>query len=162
MKLAYSLGTRERITPGELAPVRVATGDLEARWGLLPRWRGHGGKRGPMIYEAPMDRIAREPLLRDAFAKSRCAVLADGFYDDRPHAVWVHPASGTATLAGVFSINKDDGVPSFAVVVDRSFLVITDVDAWLDPKTSDPRTLLVEPSNWKTAPVGNRAQRELF
>ena len=107
----YSLGARERVEPGEMAPIRCSSGEL----------------------------------------------------DERPHAVWVHPpTSGPVALAGVFAINKDDGVPSFAVVVDRGFPVVSDVDAWLDPKTSDPRGLLAEATEWKTAPVGNRAQRELF
>lgn len=67
-----------------------------------------------------------------------------------------------AALAGVFAINKDDDVPSFAVIVDRGFLVVNDLEAWLDPKTRDPRALLAAPADWRTAPVRNRAQGELF
>ena len=50
------------------------------RWGLLPRWRGHGGKRGPLVNAAPLEAVPGTPLLRDSFKKQRCLVLADGCF----------------------------------------------------------------------------------
>jgi putative SOS response-associated peptidase YedK len=49
------LVARYNVAPGQSAPVVVVRNSGRVcehmRWGLLPRWRGHGGKRG-----APTDR----------------------------------------------------------------------------------------------------------
>src|SRR5262245_14920275 len=72
---------RFNIAPGQHAPVSIASAAIALmRWGLLPRWRGHGGKRGPLIHAAPVDAIPGTPLLRDTFKKQRCLVLADGCF----------------------------------------------------------------------------------
>jgi hypothetical protein len=44
---------RFNIARGQQAPVEMRDGVHDMRWGLLAPWRGHGGKRGPNIYEAP-------------------------------------------------------------------------------------------------------------
>ena len=161
------LAARDQIAPGERAPiVHGARAVEEARWGLLPRWRGHGGKRAPMIYAAPLARLAEVPLLRDAFAKTRCLVLADGILERRPHAVWLRPEPPRViALAGVRAINRDDDVPSFAPIVDEAgWLIVADPDAWLDPAVGADRarTLVAPPSGWRSSPAGNPAQGELF
>jgi putative SOS response-associated peptidase YedK len=163
--LRYTLRART-VTPGERAPI-VHSADIaeEARWGLLPRWRGHGGKRPPMIHAAPLARLAELPLLRDAFARSRCLVLADGYLDRRPHAVWIHPEPpAIIALAGIRAVNRDDDIPSFALVVADGLLVVTDRDAWLDPATDaeHARALVAPPAGWRASPANNPSQGELF
>jgi hypothetical protein len=63
---------RYNIARGQMAPVRTAEGEQALRWGLMAPWRGHGGKRGSMMFEAPPDAIAATPILRTARVKRRC------------------------------------------------------------------------------------------
>jgi putative SOS response-associated peptidase YedK len=122
---------RFNIAPLQIAPICTADGLVAARWGLLPPWRGHGGKRGPHILHAPIDAIDATPVLRNAFKAQRCLILADGFFvwhrgGKKPQPLWLHPAadparpgtrSRTVGLAGVAATHRDDHQPSFAIVV---------------------------------------------
>src|SRR5687767_13449264 len=74
------LRPRYNIAPLQSVPIRSAAGLTVARWGMLPPWRGHGGKRGPHVLHAPVDEIEQVPLLRNAFKSQRCLVIADGFF----------------------------------------------------------------------------------
>src|SRR4051812_350457 len=91
------LPARYNIAPGQPAPVVVWRGAGPAceqmRWGLLPRWRGHGGKRGALVHAAPLEAVAGTPLLRDAYKKQRCLVVADGCFAWRElkQPIWFHP-----------------------------------------------------------------------
>jgi putative SOS response-associated peptidase YedK len=122
---------RFNIAPLQIAPIRTADGLIAARWGLLPPWRGHGGKRGPHILHAPFDAIDATPVLRNAFKAQRCLILADGFFvwrrgGKKPQPLWLHPAadparpaarSRTIGFAGVAATHRDDSQPSFAMIV---------------------------------------------
>ncbi|HEU4729647.1 MAG TPA: SOS response-associated peptidase family protein [Kofleriaceae bacterium] len=122
---------RFNIAPLQTALIRTASALVAARWGLLPPWRGHGGKRGPHVVHAAVDDLERVPLLRNAFRSQRCLVLADGFYvwrrtGNKPQPVWVHPAadpgrpearSRLIAFAGLAATHRDDDQPSFAIVV---------------------------------------------
>jgi putative SOS response-associated peptidase YedK len=122
---------RFNIAPLQIAPICTADGLVAARWGLLPPWRGHGGKRGPHILHAPIDAIDATPVLRNAFKAQRCLILADGFFvwhrgGKKPQPLWLHPAadparpgtrSRTVGLAGVAATHRDDHQPSFAILV---------------------------------------------
>jgi len=170
---ACDLAPRFNIAPGQLAPVAVVRDHERVieqhRWGLLPRWHGHGGKRGPLVNAAPLEAIAGTPLLRDSFKNQRCLVLADGCYAWRElkQPIWFHPEPRhVVAFAGVWNINDDDGQPSFALVLGPPLvtrvkeampivLAPEAFDAWLDPKVgSDEATeLLVDtehPVGWRT------------
>src|ERR1700704_249205 len=113
---------RFNIPPLQIAPVRTADGLAAARWGLLPPWRGHGGKRGPHILHAPIDALDGVPVLRNAFKSQRCLVIADGFFvwhraARKSQPLWLHPAPDPARpdarsrlvgLAGVAATHRDD------------------------------------------------------
>jgi len=112
----YAAAPRYNIARGQTAMV-LAEGEHAMRWGLLAPWRGHGGKRGPMIYEAPAAAIATTPVLRKA---KRVLVPADGFYAWRvigkkrvPY--FVH-GSTRGWFAGVATTHADDSIASFAIV----------------------------------------------
>ncbi|MEJ7599933.1 MAG: SOS response-associated peptidase family protein [Kofleriaceae bacterium] len=177
------------IARGQLATVQLAGGEAELRWGLLPPWQGHGGKRGPTIHVAPVDKVAATPFLRTACAKRRCLVLADGFYAWRKlargkQAYWVH-APGQIALAGIAATNKDDGVASFAIItVPAAPLVVPfahEMPAIVDARWLESAELVpLELASWRAdavsdhvddvahddarcvAPLGNPAQGELF
>jgi len=137
---------RYNVAPGQDAwAVRGAREPVRLRWGLLPRWKGHGGTRGPMIEAAPIEAVPATPLLRDAFKSQRCLILADGCYawNELKQPVWFHPEPRhVIAFAGVWAVNNDDGVPSFAMLTGEPLvtrvsepmpIVIDepDYDSWL-------------------------------
>jgi putative SOS response-associated peptidase YedK len=157
--LHYTLTSAGRfnISPGQDAPACVTTDKSHAiqslRFGLLPRWKGHGGKRGPLVHAAPLEAVAGTPLLRDSFKKQRCLVLADGCFAWRElkQPIWFHPEPRhVIAFAGVWNTSDDDGIASFALLLgpplatrvnDAMPIVIAarDYDAWLDPKVPPDR-----------------------
>jgi len=176
---ACGLTPRFNIAPGQHAPVLIAsegTRVIESmRWGLLPRWRGHGGKRGPLVNAVPLEAVAGTPLLRDAFKRHRVLVLADGCFVWRElkQPIWFHPEPRRIiAFAGVWNINDDDGVASFALVlgpplvtrVNDAMPIVVDptaFDAWLDQKVGpdDATELLAtaeHPIGWRTDTVTTR------
>jgi putative SOS response-associated peptidase YedK len=128
----YASAPRYNIARGQSAAVTVDGATRPLRWGLLAPWRGHGGKRGPMIYEAPADAIAKTPHLRKA---KRVLVPADGFYAWRGKQPYLVHAGGRVSLAGLAE-TRDDHVESFAFVTVPSTIQLTDMvplvvdDAW--------------------------------
>jgi putative SOS response-associated peptidase YedK len=177
-KRVCALTARYNIVPGQSAPV-VVTRDSERacelmRWGLLPRWRGHGGKRGPLVCSAPLEAVSGTPLLRDAFKKQRCLVVADGCFAWRElkQPIWFHPEpTRPVAFAGVWNESDDDGQPSFAILLgpplvtrvkDPMPIVLSPpgYDRWLDPsvKPEDATELLVGRalSGWRADAVSTR------
>jgi putative SOS response-associated peptidase YedK len=63
----------------DAAPV-VAAGAM--RWGLVP-WFARDPKAGPRSINARAETLATNRTFRDAFARRRCLVVADGFYEWR-------------------------------------------------------------------------------
>ena len=140
-------------------------------------------------HDATFDKIAATPFLRNALAKRRCLVLADGFYAWRKlargkQAYWIH-APAPVAFAGLAATHKDDGVASFAIVtVPAGALVMPMASAmpavvderWLESADLAP----LELAGWRAdavsdhvddvahddarcvAPLGNPAQGELF
>ncbi len=69
----------------DLAVVRYnpATGQRSLdplRWGLVPLW-AKDPSIGVRAINARAESVATQPLVRDAFARRRCLVPADGFYE---------------------------------------------------------------------------------
>jgi putative SOS response-associated peptidase YedK len=78
-----------------------------ARWGLVPSWAKDPGIGSRMI-NARVETIAEKPSFRSSFAKRRCLVPANGYYEWRvdsgvktPH--FIHNADGTPlAFAGLY------------------------------------------------------------
>ena len=174
-RYSWTGGGRYNIARGQQAPVRRGDELVQLRWGMTPPWRGHGGKRGPLVYGAELGEVARVPMLRDALKKQRCLVIADGFYvwkDDQPW--WFH-GDGDAAFAGVWG-ERDDGIASFAVLHAGELpAVVRDEAAWLAGSLdaiAAPTWRSHRVSTWVNAiahddakcvaPIGNPAQGELF
>ncbi|HEU0032186.1 MAG TPA: SOS response-associated peptidase family protein [Kofleriaceae bacterium] len=159
----YTLTARARynIAHEQVAPVerlvdkQPATVDM--RWGMLAPFRGHGGKRPPTIYAAPVDAIDATPALRNALRSARCRVLADGFYvwrklgPGKRQPYWIHAAQPTA-FAGLYDLERDRE-PRFTIVVapaPPALAQVTDVvpvlapSTWLGP-VDDARAVLALP-----------------
>lgn len=55
------------------------------RWGLIPSW-AKDATIGSRLINARSETLVEKPSFRNAFARRRCLVLADGFYE------WFHPS----------------------------------------------------------------------
>jgi putative SOS response-associated peptidase YedK len=153
---------RFNIARGDVA--RLSSDGRELRWGLLAPWRGHGGKRPPPIYVADRAAIAAAPVLRRATA---CSIRADGFYArHKRRAFWI---SGATAFAGLVATHADDGIESFAIVVEPAPSAIAAIA---------PLVPVAVGASWRAievavdfaahddarciAPLGNPNQGELF
>jgi putative SOS response-associated peptidase YedK len=66
-------------------PVAVVVNALERkaewmRWGLIPFW-AKDPSIGSRLINARSETVSEKPAFKNAFAKRRCLVLADGFYE---------------------------------------------------------------------------------
>lgn len=88
----------------DIAAIRTTDeGGLELtalRWGLVPFWAKDPGIGNRMI-NARSETVAEKPAFRAAFARRRCAILADGFYE------WRKEGDGKTP----YFISRSDGAP---------------------------------------------------
>jgi putative SOS response-associated peptidase YedK len=91
------------------------------RWGLVPSWAKKASVGARMI-NARAETVAVKPAFRSAFAKRRCIIPADGYYE------WQSPPEGTKApkqpyyiyrtdggilaFAGIYELWRDDSLPS--------------------------------------------------
>jgi putative SOS response-associated peptidase YedK len=129
-----------------------------AKWGLVPGWAKDPGV-GVRAFNARAETIAEKPTFKNAFAKRRCIVPANGYFEwqvteDGKVPQFIHPADGSplafAGLTEVWRPSKDDPwLVTFSIVTteargemkqihDREPVMLTrdDVDVWLDPEST--------------------------
>lgn len=148
---------RFNVAPSNVCPiVRGREGRRElapATWGLVSSWAREGTPAARPRVNARSEGVATSAAFRDALARRRCVVPADGFYEwtgargaRRP--VWFSPAAGAGLLhlAGMYEERRRDALyPTFtifttaanetvAAVHDRmpAILDADAIDAWLD------------------------------
>ena len=132
-------------------------------WGLVPHWIGDP-KAARRPINARAETVATTPMFRDAFARRRCLVPADAFYEWRktetgklPYAI-ARADGAPLALAGLWEgWRGPDGsvLRSFAIVVtaanatmapihDRMPVIVEEADwpVWLGETEGDPRDLL--------------------
>ena len=89
------------------------------RWGLVPFW-AKDPKVGNRMINARMETVDEKPAFRQAFAKRRCLLPADGYYEWYPteqkgksgkplkQPFYIHPADGSVmAMAGLYEIWRD-------------------------------------------------------
>lgn len=133
------------------------------KWGLIPSWAKTASIGSKMI-NARSETLAEKPSYKRAFAKRRCLIPADGYYEwttleDGTKQPYFHkPADGSLfVMAGLYEIWKDPEeedpdarVWSCTVITttaaddvghihDRSPMVLdqSDWERWLDPSFND-------------------------
>jgi putative SOS response-associated peptidase YedK len=125
------------------------------RWGLLPSFVPDPTTASRRI-NARVETVATTPAFRAAFARRRCIMPADGFYEwDRAKQPWfIAPADGgPLAMAGVWEAwSADDGpvIRTCAVITTSANELVAGVhdrmpallderhyDAWLDPGHED-------------------------
>jgi putative SOS response-associated peptidase YedK len=104
---------------GEDAPVRREL--RTPRWGLVPSW-AKDPKIGSRMINARVETVHEKPAFRRAFARRRCLLPADGFYEWqqlkdeatgklRKQPYFIHPADGEVmALAGLYEFWRDPQV----------------------------------------------------
>ncbi len=113
------------------APVRQLR---VVRWGLVPSW-AKDPSIGSRLINARMETVADKPAFRRAFARRRCLLPADGYYEwyapegagpsDRPQRAakqpfFIHPKDGgVLAMAGLYEFWRRPDAPD------------DDPDAWL-------------------------------
>jgi len=125
------------------------------RWGLVPFW-AKDTKIGSRMINARAETIAEKPAFRRAFAKRRCLVPADGYYEwqQMPGAakqpIYISRADGRSlAFAGLYELWRDPAVNS------------GDQDAWLWTTTiittsapdeigmiHDRMPMIIDPGSW--------------
>ncbi|TDB78169.1 SOS response-associated peptidase [Micromonospora sp. KC721] len=174
------LGPDHNVAPTD--PVPVVRVDADAgrvlsvgRWGLVPHWSRSAAGAARMI-NARAETVATSRAYADPFARRRCLVPADGWYewarrpDGGKQPYYLTPRDGSVlAFAGIwsrweslltFSVLTTAAVGELAEVHDRMPVLVPRQrwDDWLAP-ADDPTALLVPPpSGWldglEIRPVG--------
>lgn len=136
------------------------------RWGLVPYW-SKDRKSAAKNINARAETVAEKPSFRDAFARRRCLVLADGFYEWRKEGKVRQPYmitlkdGGPFVFAGLWerwqSANDEEGtLETCTIITTDASSVLRDVhprmpvilrshdhDKWLDEDDAGARTDLL-------------------
>ncbi|HEU4811607.1 MAG TPA: SOS response-associated peptidase [Nocardioides sp.] len=119
-KEVYAVLERPPRTPeGETVPEPAQRQLRVLRWGLVPSWAKDPSIGNRMI-NARMETVAEKPAYKRAFAKRRCLLPADGYFewyptDDltkagkpRKQPFFIRPKDhGTLAMAGLYEIWRD-------------------------------------------------------
>ena len=141
------------------------------RWGLVPSWakESSGGAR---LINARAETVAVKPSFRSAFARRRCIIPADGYYEwqagadkkaKQPFYIY-RTDGGILCFAGIYELWRDGSVPpdhedawlwtasvitteaadEIGRIHDRTPMVISPQgwDDWLDPANNDRELLM--------------------
>jgi putative SOS response-associated peptidase YedK len=148
----------------QVLAIRLRDGHRQAsfhQWGLIPSW-ADDPKIGYRMINARADGVAVKPSFRSAFKRSRCLIVADGFYEwkkngkakqpyfirlksDKPFAFaglaehW-HRDDKTIDSATIITTEPNELT---ATVHDRMPVILSpnDYDLWLDPEFEDKEKL---------------------
>jgi putative SOS response-associated peptidase YedK len=105
------------------------------RWGLVPSW-AKDPSIGSRMINARAETVAEKPAFRRAFAKRRCLVPADGYYE------WYLPTSPDAPLG---KGGKPLKQPFYIHPADGSSLAMAGLyEWWRDPTRADD-----DPEAWR-------------
>lgn len=122
------------VAPTKDVPAAVVREDerrlVALRWGLVPSW-ATDPSIGSRLINARVETVASKPAFRAAFARRRCLLPADGYYE------WKPPAEGRASA-------KNPKQPYFLRPADGSPFVMAGLyEVWTD----------AEGRHWWTATV---------
>lgn len=155
------------VAPTDRAPlVRVSAEGHRAlslgRWGLVPPWSRSPAGAARMI-NARAETVATSRAYAPAFARRRCLIPADGWYE------WVRLAGGAKQP--YYMTPRDGSVLAFAGIWSRwdgpdatllTFSVLTTAALGELAEVHDRMPLLLPPGRWATWLGGGEDQAELL
>ncbi len=157
------------VAPTDPVPIVLAREDRRilrvARWGLVPSW-AKDPKGGARLINARRETVADKPAFRAAFARRRCLVPADGYYewqrDGGRKVPWFLSARDGEPLAmaGLYELWRagegspwlltttvltTDAADDTGAIHDRTPLLVPRAawSAWLDPLEVAPDPALL-------------------
>ena len=156
-----ALRPRYNIAPGQDVLCVVADGARRfepMRWGLIPSW-AKDPAIGHRLINARAETLAEKTSFRLAFAKRRCLIAADGFYEWRPvgkrkvpayvflksgkpfglaglYETWQAPDGNEICTCTIVTTGANDLV---RLIHDRMPVIVPEgvEDRWLDPAEGD-------------------------
>lgn len=134
-------------------------------WGLVPVWAKDTKIASKMI-NARSETLAEKPSFKGLFAKSRCIVPMDGFYEWRAPAVdpdappvkgkvakqpmFIHSADGSPlAVAGLWTVWRDKALGPDAPWLHSVTVVTTSANATMAP-VHDRMPVLLSQQDWAT------------
>src|SRR6201985_1811505 len=151
------------------------------RWGLVPTW-AKDTKGGSRLINARSETVAVKPSFRAAFARRRCLIPADGYYEGMTEGKVKQPYyisradAGLLAFAGIYELWRNSEVPedhedawywSGSIITtqaadeigrihDRTPMVIARENwaDWLDPANKDKELMLATMRPATTGPCG--------
>ncbi|GAA5024760.1 SOS response-associated peptidase family protein [Actinopolymorpha pittospori] len=165
---------REKLADFNVAPTRQVAAVLDrppsddeeaepqrrltlVRWGLIPSW-AKDAKIGNRLINARLETAAEKPAFRRAFARRRCLIPADGYYEwygeqkGKKQPFFIHPSDGgILAMAGLYEIwrdpSKEEDDPDRLV---WTCTVLTTTAEDNVGRIHDRMPLLVEPAQYST------------
>lgn len=88
------------------------------RWGLVPSW-AKSASGGARLINARSETVAVKPSFRSAFARRRCLIPADGYYEwqaahgkEPKKPFYIHRTDqGILAFAGLYELWRDESLP---------------------------------------------------
>jgi putative SOS response-associated peptidase YedK len=153
-----NLQQRYNAAPGQHLPIVLCGAEtgkrrlVALRWGLIPYW-AKDAKIGYSAINAMAETVAIKPAFRDAFARRRCLVPADGFYEwkqldaktKQPYRIIMADGSLMA-FAGLWERWND---PASGETV-RSFTIITTAPNALCAAIHNRMPVILDAADWQT------------
>jgi putative SOS response-associated peptidase YedK len=93
------------------------------RWGLVPHW-AKDVRTGNKMINARAETVAEKPAFRRPFAKRRCLIPADGYYewkDKKPFYIF-RTNGGITAMAGIYDLWRQPPLEGAAVKEDETLL----------------------------------------
>ncbi|MBK7598239.1 MAG: SOS response-associated peptidase [Acidobacteria bacterium] len=157
----FDFDPRYNIAPSQISPVIAFQSQrkmMAAKWGLVPFW-AKDPAIGNKLINARAETLAEKPSFKNALAKRRCLIPADGFYEwqkkskgpSQPYYVrlnggglfafaglweaWKNPEGGMLQTFTIITTEPNELIKTFhhrmAVILKPE-----DEGAWIDPENS--------------------------
>jgi putative SOS response-associated peptidase YedK len=149
------------------------------RWGLVPTWAKDisGGSR---LINARAETVAVKPSFRAAFAKRRCLIPADGYYEwmtlpegpdakkKAKQAYYIHRKdNGILAFAGIYELWRDKQLPADSAEDNAdawywsASIITTDATDEIG-RIHDRTPMIIRPENWTDWLDPKNNERELL
>jgi putative SOS response-associated peptidase YedK len=127
------------------------------RWGLVPFWTKaadarEAGKVGAKMINARAETVAEKPAFRRPFAKRRCLIPADGYYEwKNKEPFYIFRTNGGITaMAGIYELWRDPAVKEeedeYAFLWSASVITTAATDDV--GQIHDRMPMIIEPELW--------------